>query len=282
MNGNLTPQEMVEYTSHTGEHKAHKKIIKTMLNGYIAGTFIGLAAFGSLMASQNLLINPETYGIGKLISGIIFASGLVMVLIAGGELFTGNSLLIVSFLNKEITLKDMFKNWTLVYLGNLLGCLTIVGLVAISGLIHHGDAIGIVTLKMVSNKVNNTFMQSLSLGILCNILVAVAVWMSYATKDVVGKIWAVFFPVMLFVLSGYEHSIANMFYIPMGMILKPEFTQFVLEKGVSFQALSNISIQGMISNLIPVTIGNIIGGCLFIGVLYWYSNRNEDKTHTNL
>lgn len=272
----LNPEEMVEYTTHTGELKAHKRTIKSLLNGFIAGVFIALAAYGSLVASYSFLGSLSTYGLGKLIAGVVFAAGLIMVLIGGGELFTGNSLLIVSYLNKKISLREMLHNWLFVYLGNFIGSLVVLALIYFSGLLAHNQPLALTGLNMAVSKVNHSFIEAVCLGVLCNILVAAAVWMSYATKDVAGRILAIFFPVMLFILSGFEHSVANMFYLPLGLLLKGEFGTALLASGTSGSALAQLTVpNALFNNLLPVTIGNIIGGCLFIGILYWYSNRKE-------
>ena len=273
---NLTPTEMVEYTAESGEKKAHRSILRQTLMGYIGGVFIGLATYGSLAAAHGLLNNPATYGIGKLVSGIVFAAGLIMVLISGGDLFTGNTLLFVSFLKKKIALWEMLENWIFVYLGNFLGALTMVFLIIVSGMVDHQELLGVVSLNIAVTKVNYSFIQAFVLGVLCNILVAGAVWMSYSTKTVSGKIWAIFFPVMLFILSGYEHSVANMFYVPFGLFLKGHFSKLALAGGASEAALANLNIQSLLmKSLVPVTLGNIVGGCLLIGGLYWFVNKND-------
>jgi Formate/nitrite family of transporters len=272
---NLTPHETFDYTTALGVKKVHKSISQMLILGFIAGVFIALASYGSIVGSHSLTLRMQTYAIGKFISGLIFTAGLILVLVSGGELFTGNSLIIMGVLQKKVTLRQMLRNWFFVYIGNFFGSLFTVALIIISGVPQHHDELALASLQMAITKVNYSFPQGLALGVLCNILVAAAVWMSYSSTNILSRAGIVFFPIMLFITSGYEHSIADMFYIPYGMALKGEFADTALAAGTTVDALAKLNLQGLFLNsLLPVTLGNIIGGCVFIGGIYWFTNKD--------
>lgn len=267
------PVEILDQVLQVGSYKTEQKIQQLLVMGFLAGAFIAFAAGGSNMAAYNLFSGADTYGLGRALAGAVFTSGLMFVLLAGGELFTGNMLIIGSVLEKKTTVSAMLRNWIIVYLANLIGSLFIVQLIFLSGLLSSGGGLlGGVTIKIAASKVGLTFFQALSLGILCNWLVCLAVWMGYGAKDFVGKMVAVFFPIMLFVTSGFEHCIANMYYIPMGIIAKtiPLYSRQALDLGVGEEGLEVLNWNSfLLSNLVPVTIGNIIGGLVFVGIAYW-------------
>lgn len=270
----LTPSEITEATIETAIKKTKNSKINMLILGILAGAFIAFAAEGSNMASFNLIAKAETYGLGKVLAGAIFGTGLMLVLIAGGELFTGNTLIIAGVLDKKVSLKSMLKNWFFVYLGNFIGSILIVYMMNKSGLFTSGDnMLGAVTIKIAAYKVGLTFTEGLFLGIMCNWLVCLAVWMSYGAKDMAGKILAIFFPIWLFITSGFEHSIANMYYIPAGIMAKGNIalTEAASLLGVTAEKLNHLNWGTFLTaNLIPVTLGNIIGGGIFVGAVYWY------------
>lgn len=270
----LTPSEITEATIETAIKKTKNSKINMLILGILAGAFIAFAAEGSNMASFNLIAKAETYGLGKVLAGAIFGTGLMLVLIAGGELFTGNTLIIAGVLDKKVSLKSMLKNWFFVYLGNFIGSILIAYMMNKSGLFTSGDnMLGAVTIKIAAYKVGLTFTEGLFLGIMCNWLVCLAVWMSYGAKDMAGKILAIFFPIWLFITSGFEHSIANMYYIPAGIMAKGNIalTEAASLLGVTAEKLNHLNWGTFLTaNLIPVTLGNIIGGGIFVGAVYWY------------
>ena len=194
-----------------------------------------------------------------------------MVLLAGSELFTGNSLMIIGVLEKEIKVSAMIKNLIVVYLGNFVGSLIIVALVFYGGQLDlFSGALAVTTIKVAATKSSLTFAKAVCMGILCNFLVCIAVWISFAAKNVSGKIMGLFFPILLFILCGYEHSIANMYFIPAGLLANtnPVYHAAAVEAGVN---LSNLNVGSFfMNNLIPVTIGNMIGGMVFVGCMYWF------------
>jgi len=224
----LTPGEIAEYSLEVSVKKAKQSAMNLFVLGILAGAFIAFAAEGSNMAAYNLFANPETYGLGKALAGAIFGTGLMLVVLAGGELFTGNTMMIAGVATKKITVSGMLRNWVIVYLGNLAGSLLIAYMMSQSGLFgSSAGVLGGMTIKIAAYKVGLTFPQAFFLGIMCNWLVCLAVWMSYGAKDITGKVLAIFFPIWLFITSGFEHCIANMYYIPAGILAKanPQFLQ---------------------------------------------------------
>lgn len=246
----LSPKEISDKTIEVGKKKAQKSTKVLLVLGILAGIFISLGAVGAITMST--LIHDK--GIASLVAASVFPVGLMLVLIAGGELFTGNNLMTLGLLNGEYTLKEMLRNWGLVYLGNFIGALMMAVLIYYSGLFT-GD-VGKKAVAIAVKKVG--LISKIGLhgvivrGILCNIVVVLAVWMSYGAKDITGKIFACWFPIMLFVLSGYEHSIANMFYLYIGRFI---------DNSITFGGI-------WLNNIIPVTIGNVVGGGLIVPIFY--------------
>ena len=274
----LTPGEIAETTIQTGMKKVKLPWMHQLLLGILAGAFIGFAAEGSNMAAFNLFANPETYGLGKVLAGAIFGTGLMLVVLAGGELFTGNTLIVMGVLDGKVKLREMLKNWFFVYMGNLFGSLLIAFMMVQSGLFNSGASVlGGVTIKIASYKVGLTFMQGFYLGIMCNWLVCLAVWLAYGAKDMTGKIFGIFFPIWLFITSGFEHSIANMYYIPAGIMAKTNLA-WVEAAHLTGEKLAHLNWNTfIINNLIPVTLGNIVGGSVFVGGIYWFVYMKNNK-----
>jgi formate/nitrite transporter len=253
--------------------------------GILAGAFIAFAAEGSNMAAYNLFARPETYGLGKALAGAIFGTGLMMVLVAGGELFTGNTMILAGVLEKKVSLRSMLKNWFFVYLGNFAGSVFIAYMMVNSGLLGSSSGLlGGMTIKIASYKVGLTFIQAFYLGIMCNWLVCLAVWMCYGAKDMAGKLLAVFFPIWLFITSGFEHCIANMYYIPAGILAKASdaYVKSALSLGATPEKLAHLNWGSFVlNNLIPVTLGNIVGGGIFVGAVYWLVYVRDKKKADN-
>jgi formate/nitrite transporter len=264
--------EIVDASVSAAKGKASSGTLKLAILGILAGAFIALAAHASNMAGFGLLASADTYGLGRAVTGAVFPVGLMLVVIAGAELFTGNTLMIGGVLRREITLGAMLRNWGIVYAANLCGALLVVLMVDASGLLHAGnDLLGGVTIKIAAGKTALSFESAFVLGILCNWLVCLAVWMTFATRSMTGRIFAVFFPIWLFVTSGFEHSVANMYYIPAGIMAKMDdvYVQAAQGAGLSDAALEGLTWQGFfVDNLIPVTLGNIVGGSFFVAVAY--------------
>lgn len=270
----LTPAEILEVSIDTSVSKCKSSISKLLILGIMAGAYIALAGAAANMGAFNLLSNPETFGIGKLVSGILFPTGLMIVVLSGAELFTGNNLIVAAVLEKKVTIASMLRNWIIVYFANFIGALIVAWMISESGLLSSGgNMLGAMSIRIAVGKVNLTFLQGVILGLLCNALVCLAVWMTFATHTAVGKIMSIFFPICLFVTAGFEHSIANMFYIPVALFSKTNET-FVALSGVTQEAFANLTWSGfLIDNLIPVTLGNIIGGAIFVALAYWYAYK---------
>lgn len=273
----LKPAEILDVTSDIGVGKANTKPSRQLVLGILAGAIIAFAAQGSNMAAFNLLANKETFGLGKLVSGLVFTPGLIFVLLAGAELFTGNMLMFVSLFDKKINVSSLVRTLIIVYIGNLIGSLLITWMMSMSGQWASGaNELGARTILIANGKVGLSFVKAFTLGILCNWLVCLGVWMSFGSDSQVGKMLSAFFPVMLFVTSGFEHSIANMYYIPAGILAKSN-PDFLAATGLGADALTNLNWSGFfVNNLIPVTLGNMVGGILFVAIAYWYSYRNKN------
>lgn len=267
----VKPPQMLDVCVDTGVAKAESSAVKLLVLSVLAGAFIAFAGAGSNMAAFNLLSDPGTYGLGRMVAGSVFTAGLIMVVLAGGELFTGNVLLIASVADRKTTVGKLLRNWVLVYIGNFIGAVLIAFMCYYGGQFSGGDSLlGAVTVKIAAGKVTMPFMKAFVMGILCNWLVSLAVWMSYSSTSTGGKIGAMFFPIWVFVTCGFEHCIANMYYIPAGIFAKADFGAL---SGVAAESLDALSWMGMINNLIPVTLGNIVGAGVFVALAYWIAYR---------
>lgn len=275
--GFLSPSGIANEMIAIGKAKANLSIFRMLLLGILAGAFIG---FGSEVATIITYDMPKYLGIGftKFMFGSVFSVGLMLVIIAGAELFTGNNLILIKVLShEEGDIRKMFKSWFWVYVANFIGSLLLVSIMFGTGLWKSGNfVVGAKALEIANGKVNLSWLEAFTRGIGCNWLVCLAVWMSVASKDIIGKIFGIYFPIMLFVASGFEHCVANMYFIPMGLLLKGNAT-VVATAGLAGK-LSNLSLQGFfVNNLIPVTLGNIVGGSLCVATVYWlaYLKKSE-------
>jgi len=219
------------------------------------------------------------FGISKLIGGFAFCLGLILVVVAGAELFTGNNLIIMAWANRKISTFSVLRNWGIVYVGNFVGAILTVFVVLLSGQYTFGNgAVGLNALNIAQAKVGYGFIQAIFLGSLCNMLVCLAVWLVLSARTTTDKILSIIFPITAFVAAGFEHSIANMYFIPMGLAIKQvageTFWSNIGSSAVDYQALTWGNF--FFNNLFPVTIGNIIGGALGVGVVYYviYLRRN--------
>ena len=261
-------------TQKVGVGKAAASWFNLLVLGALAGVYIG---FGAALATLIAHDSSQFVGLGlsKFFTGAVFSVGLMLVVIAGAELFTGNNLIMASVLGGKAKLSKLFRNWGIVYVANFLGSLLLVIIMYWSGLWKTGGlAVGVKALGIANAKVNIPFFEALFRGIGCNWLVCLAVWMMLSSRDVTGKIWAAFFPIMAFVALGFEHCVANMYFVPMGIILKG--TAVASKAGLD---LVNLTWgKFFVNNLIPVTIGNVIGGSIFVALLYWsVYQRNERR-----
>jgi formate/nitrite transporter len=266
-----TPAQMAARVEKAGIVKGNRDTFSTFSLAVMAGVFIALGAvFFTFVIHDSELSS----GFTKLIGGFVFSLGLILVIITGAELFTGNNLIVMAVVSRKITLSQLGVNWGVVFAGNFVGSLIVVFLIFLAGMWTAGNAsVGVTALAVANAKVNLTFWEALSRGILCNILVCLAVYLCFSGRSVTDKILAILFPITAFVALGFEHSVANMYFISAGLVLKqsPEVLVATGEMLGQMPDLSNLTIYGfLVDNLLPVTLGNIIGGTLFVGLAHWF------------
>jgi len=268
------PAEMAERAENTGVKKASLDFWTMFVLAVLAGAFIGLGAeFCTLVTTDSGL----GFGLNKLMGGLVFSLGLILVVVAGAELFTGNNLIIMAWVNGKLTLGQLMRNWVIVYFGNLVGSLITVLLMYLTKQWTFSSYhVGTTALNIANSKVNLGFSEALARGILCNALVCLAVWLCLSGRSVIDKIMAIVFPITAFVASGFEHSIANMYFIPMGIMLKGE-EQVLEAAGKVASDLPNLDLLGFLGNLLPVTIGNIFGGGFMVAAVYWFTYRRPKQ-----
>ncbi|MFN2143747.1 MAG: formate/nitrite transporter family protein [Anaerolineales bacterium] len=271
----LLPAEMAVRAEYLGVRKAENSVRGTFALAVLAGAFI---SFGGIFATNTAAGTADMpFGVSKLLTGLVFCLGLILVVIAGAELFTGNNLIVMAWASRKVSTKALLRNWGIVYVGNFVGSVGTAVMVFLSQQYKFGGgAVGVIALKIAAGKVSLGFLQAVMLGILCNVLVCLAVWLTFSSRSVIDKITAVIFPVTAFVAAGFEHSIANMYFIPYGLLIKAFDPAFVTASGVDLSGLTWGSF--FLSNLLPVTIGNIIGGGVLVSVTYWsifLKNREE-------
>ncbi len=261
-----SPAEAVEANMKGAEGKASLSISKMILSGMLAGAFIAMGGAASSTAAHGI----GDVGLARALSGMIFPVGLMMVILLGGELFTGNCLMIMAVLDRRVSLGRMLRNLIVVYFSNLAGAVLIAVLLIFSGNLNYsGGLLGAYTIKVAAGKAGISAVQGIASGILCNFLVCAAILMAAAARDIAGKVWAVFFPIAAFVIGGFEHCVANMFYIPAGILaaMNPEYAAKAQEAcGVSAEQIRLLQGWNGARSLLIVTAGNVIGGMLLMGV----------------
>lgn len=262
-----TPVEIIDGNIEGGVTKANLPLLKMILLGIMAGAFIAMGGATSNVAVHTI----ADVGIARTVAGAIFPVGLMMIVFVGGELFTGNCMISMAVSQKRVTMRQMIRNLVVVYFSNLAGALMIDLLVFYSGQFDYtSGALGAYTIKVALAKVSITPVKGITSGILCNMLVCLAILMAGAARDVAGKVWAIFFPIWAFVIGGFEHCVANMFYIPAGMLAatNPSYVAKAQELyGITGEQCASITVFSSLKNFIPVTVGNIIGGAIFIGLM---------------
>ncbi|MGI5921445.1 MAG: formate/nitrite transporter family protein [Syntrophomonadaceae bacterium] len=287
----MTPAEIAVATANAGKAKCELSVMKMIILGILAGAYIG---FGANLATKIGSMEMAGTSGGQFLFGAVFSVGLMMVVIAGSELFTGNCLFcFISVMNGQASWGGLLKNWVVVYIANFIGSVLLVYIIFYSGFWADAAAAtgisahGIKALSIAKGKLSLTWGQAFFRGICCNWLVCLAVWMAFAAKDIVGKIFAIFFPIMAFVASGFEHSVANMFFIPMGISIANGAAEGVaaattvnkageivplFKDLVTPEAVTNFFSYGhfVSANLVPVTLGNIVGGAIFVACIYWF------------
>lgn len=265
----LIPPEMAHKVESVGVSKAQLETGKLLALSVLAGAFIAFGAIFAIVATTG----DMPFGAKKVTAGVTFSLGLILVVVAGAELFTGNNLLVMAWASGRISTKALLRNWLLVYLGNFAGGVGIAVLLYLSGehLLGAGS-VGANALGIADSKCQLSFSHAFFRGVLCNVLVCLAVWLCFSARSTADKILAIIFPIAAFVAAGFEHCVANMFFIPYGILVhKNADSEFWNQIGRDPSDFSALTIdQFLIDNLLPVTLGNIVGGAVFVGVVYWF------------
>lgn len=273
-----SPNKIIEGNMSGAVAKANMKIPKMIAMGIMAGMFIAIGGATSNTAVHGI----ADVGLARTLAGCIFPVGLLMIVLVGGELFTGDCLMVMAALDKRIKFSLMIRNLAIVFLSNLVGSLVIDILIFYSGnLDYSAGGLGAYTIKVALAKATITPVKGITSGILCNFLVCMAILMGASAIEVAGKIFAIWFPIFAFVIGGFEHIVANMFYIPTGMLAatNPAYVAKAEELyGITSDQLQALDISGLLQNFIPVTIGNILGGMLFIGCMLYFINVKCDES----
>lgn len=252
-----SPREIAERVGTVGVAKARLPLLSMLMLGILAGAFIGLGALYYVVVRSDPTLG---YAFRQVLGGMAFALGLILVIVAGAELFTGNNLLVMAWADRKISTRELLRSWFVVCVGNFIGA---VGLALLVFLSHHADlndgAIGREYLKIAAAKLAMPFWTAFFRGVLCNAFVCLAVWMALAGRSVVDKVVAIVVPISAFVAAGFEHSVANMYLIPMAMLL---------QNSGGGDAGAAITWTGFLASLLPVLLGNVIGGSVLVGLVY--------------
>jgi formate/nitrite transporter len=276
----LLPSDIARKAEAIGAQKARMDFASLTVLGILAGAFIGLGA----MFATTVLAGADgvlPFGLSRLIAGLVFCLGLILVVVGGAELFTGNTLMVMALAARKITLTEMLQAWAIVYVSNFVGAFGTAVLVLLSGQYLSGDgSVASVALSLAAAKVALPFDRALFLGILCNVLVCLAVWLSIGARSTGDKVLAVLFPVSAFVAAGFEHSVANMYLIPLALLIKAWAPASLwIQIAIPSEGLAALTWSGLLWNLVPVTLGNLIGGGVLVGGVYWFvylrRGRNE-------
>ena len=278
----VPPQQIVSANIAAAKGKTELPLLRMILLGVFAGMFIACGASAGSVAMHAI----PNVGLARLVAGCVFPIGLMMIVFVGGELFTGDCLMIMGYMHRKFSLWNMLKVLTVVFFSNFIGAAMFAALVNASGQFTYTDGLlGAFTIKVAMGKVSMSFGAAFVSGILCNLFVCLAVLMASAAKDVAGKVLAVFFPIMTFVVSGYEHCVANMYYIPAGIFAtsKVAYVQAAMASyGYSARQLEALNWRNMlVSNLLPVTLGNIVGGMIFVGLPLYLIHGTKIREEEN-
>jgi len=264
----LPPLEMARKAELVGVVKVGMSTANTFALSVLAGAFIALGAIFATTVTAGGGDLP--FGIVRLVGGLAFSLGLILVVVAGAELFTGNNLVVMAWASRRVRSAQVARNWALVYLGNFVGAMATAGLLFVGKQYEFGDgAVGVQALSIAASKTSLGFVQAIALGAFCNGLVCLAVWLCYSARTTADKILSIVPPIAAFVAAGFEHSVANMFFIPMGLLVKSD-AAFVSGQD-AVPSLTDLTWDRFVTvNLVPVTIGNVIGGALMVGAIYWF------------
>ncbi len=280
----ILPPGMAHKAEDIGVKKANLDPINMFVLAILAGAFISIGAiFATTVSAGGMAVKDAAgaaafstglpYGVIRLLTGLVFTVGLILVVVGGAELFTGNTLITMAFASKKVTVVQLLRNWVVVYIGNFVGSVLTAYIVFLGKQYAFGNgAIGLTALNIGEAKTSLEFVQAVALGIMCNALVCMAVWMCYSARTTTDKILAIVPPIATFVAAGFEHSIANMYFIPLALFVKgsgnAKFFEMIGKTAADFPHLTWSNF--FVANLLPVTIGNIIGGAIMVGLIYWF------------
>ena len=268
----VLPQDIARKAEAVGVVKAGLGFRQMFGLAVLAGAFIAL---GAVFATSVTAGGPGEMAPGflRVLGGLVFCLGLVLVVVAGAELFTGNNLIVMAWAGRKVTTARLLRNWGIVYVGNFVGSIGTAAIVFLSKqYLSAGGDVGLNALTIANNKTGLDFWQAVFLGVMCNALVCLAIWLTMSARSVTDKILAVVFPITAFVAAGFEHSVANMFFIPMGLFIKSgASSKLWSQTGADASDFTNLTWANFVfDNLLPVTIGNIIGGSMLVGLVYWF------------
>ena len=268
----MLPPQMALKAESVGVAKAEMGPRNLFALAVLAGAFVSMGAVFATSATAGAA-GELTYGVTKVLGGVVFCLGLILVIVAGAELFTGNNLIVMAWADRKVSTQALLRNWGIVYLGNFVGSIASVVLVWLTGQHAFGNGlVGLNALNIAATKTSFGFFQAIALGVLCNAMVCLAVWLCFSARTTTDKILSIIFPITAFVTAGFEHSIANMYFIPMGLLIKAgaseEFWLTIDKSPADYPSVTWSNF--LLGNLLPVTIGNIIGGSLMVGMVYWF------------
>jgi formate transporter len=265
----LLPPAMARRAEEIGVRKVAMSPVRLMALAVLAGAFIALGGVFATTAAAGAGATP--WGPTRVLVGVAFSLGLILVLVGGAELFTGNNLIVMAWASGRVGARDLLRNWTIVFAGNAVGAVATALVVCVAG-VHRfdGGAWGAAVITAASAKLEFGFVQALALGVLCNALVCLAVWMTYSARTTADRILAIVPPVSAFVATGFEHSIANLYFVPLAIFVAVFDPAFVTARALATQADAITWMAFLLRNLVPVTLGNVIGGSLLVGAVYWF------------
>jgi formate transporter len=287
----LLPAEMAKRAEYVGVRKSETAALTLFVLAILAGAFIALGAiFFTTVSSGGVSIKTAAgdtafstalpYGLNRLFAATAFCLGLILVVVGGAELFTGNNLIVMAWASGKVSTTALLRNWIIVYIGNFVGSIGTAAILFFSKQWTFGSgAVGLTALNIAKSKCELDFVQAIMLGVLCNALVCMAIWMTFSARSTIDKIAAIIFPITAFVAAGFEHSIANMYFIPIGLLIKnyagADFWKLIGKAPTDYASVTWGNF--FIKNLIPVTIGNIIGGALLVAIVYWMVYLRPEK-----
>ena len=265
----LLPPAMARHAEDIGVTKASMETGRLLALAILAGAFIAFGAMFSTVAIAGA--GGASWGVTRVVAGLVFSVGLILVVVGGAELFTGNNLIVMAWAAGRISIRALIRNWAIVYAGNFAGALAVAIAACGARLYESGDgAVGVAAVGIAATKLRFAFTQAVLLGVLCNVLVCLAVWLSYSARSTTDRVLAVVPPIAAFVAAGFEHSVANMYFVPFALAMATFDPAFIAGRALEAQAHGLTWTAFLLWNLVPVTLGNVIGGSLLVGGVYWF------------